>query len=230
MQTVLLVVVACGAYAVLPRAELPRSGSLWRAWASIPRVVAADRAVLGICVSGLLIGISFGAFWTTLTFLLADGYGLGATVAGAFGLVAAASALTSPYAGRLADRRGGGLAQIVVLTVALAGWLTLGFGMHGLLWIVLGTVLLDVGVWSNQVVNQTALFSRPQTSHNRLNTAYFTLRFGGISVGSLIGSMLWVSHGWGAVTALAIAVLVVASPLAVVSSRALPTKACPPAL
>ena len=65
---------------------------------------------------------SFTCFWTTLAFLLHAHYGMGTGVAGTFGLVGAAGALTAPLAGRMADKRG----TRVVVSVA-GGTLTASY-------------------------------------------------------------------------------------------------------
>ncbi|MGW3690889.1 MFS transporter [Streptomyces sp. NPDC005125] len=163
---------------------------------SLPRLFAAHRLVRRITLSGALVGIAFGAFWTALTFLLEGYYRRGPTV---IGLVAAASALASPYAGRLADRLGHRGALAALIGLVAVGWLVLLPGGTGLGWLIAGVVVLDVGVWGSQAACQTALFTLDPALHNRLNMLYFTFRFLGIAVGSLVGTVVWVGGGWPAV-------------------------------
>jgi predicted MFS family arabinose efflux permease len=194
--TLLLVLVLRRALPRVPAAAAVR----YRATlASLPRLFVSAPLVRRVTVSGALVGIAFGAFWTTLTFLLVGHYRLGPTAIGLFGLLAAASAVASPYAGRAADRLGhrGALAMLIGLVVV--GWLILLPGGTGLGWLIAGVIVLDVGVWGGQAASQTALFTLDPATHNRLNTLYFTLRFLGIALGSLAGSLAWSAGGWPAV-------------------------------
>ncbi|MFH9420816.1 MFS transporter [Streptomyces sp. NPDC017529] len=185
----------------LPRVPAAGSASYRATLASLPRLFAAHPPVRRITVSGALVGIAFGAFWTTLTFLLEGEYGYGSTEIGLFGLVAAASALASPYAGRLADRLGQRGAMAALIGLVIAGWLLLLPGGSALAWLLAGVVVLDVGVWGSQAASQAALFGLDPAVHSRLNTLYFTLRFLGIGVGSLVGTVAWSGGGWPAVVA-----------------------------
>ncbi|WP_052863196.1 MFS transporter [Streptomyces niger] len=174
------------------------------ALASLPRLVRHP-LVWRVVVSGALVGIAFGAFWTTLTFLLVRRYGFGATAIGLFGLVAAVSALTSPYAGRAAERLGRRGASALLTGLVLAGWLIMLPGGTALVPLIVGVVVLDVGVWGGQAVCQTVLFTLDPALHSRLNTVYFTLRFLGIALGSLAGTLAWPAGGWPAVVATGVA-------------------------
>ncbi|WP_234370952.1 MFS transporter [Streptomyces sp. XY431] len=167
--------------------------------ASVPRLFATRPLVRRITVSGGLVGVSFGAFWTALTFLLEQRYHYGSTVVGLFGLVAVAGALASTAAGRLADRFGRRRAVAASIAVTAAAWALLLPGGSGILWLTVGVVVLDIGTWGNQVVCQGVLFTLDPALHSRLNTCWFTLRFLGIALGSLVGSVAWARGGWPAV-------------------------------
>ncbi len=185
---------------------------------TLPKLLLSNRFVLRVCAAGVFVGAAFGTFWNTLPFLLLHDFGLGPAVAGLFGLVAAASALTSPLAGRLTDRLGPRVGQLALVSVLVLGWAALAIGPLWIGWLVIGTVLLDVGVWGNQVVNQSVLFGLDPDHHNRLNTLYFFTRYLGIAVGLALGSQLWVYGGWPAVATLGLSLAVIALPAAVLAA------------
>ncbi|REH18162.1 putative MFS family arabinose efflux permease [Kutzneria buriramensis] len=182
---------------------------------TLPKLLLGNKTVLGVCAASVVVGVAFGAFWNTLSFVLLHEFGLGPAVVGLFGLVAAASALTSPMAGRFTDRFGPRLGQLTLLILVLLGWTALAVGPHWIGWFVIGTVLLDIGVWGNQVVNQAVLFGLDAAHHNRLNTLYFFTRFLGIAAGSAFGAQLWEDGGWTAVSALGLLAAAVALPAAI---------------
>jgi predicted MFS family arabinose efflux permease len=153
----------------------------------------------------------FSAFWTTLVFLLqTPPYHYGSSAAGLFGLVGAAGALCAPLVGRFADRRGPRFTILLALLTTLASFLLLGaFGkiMAGL---IAGVVLLDVGVQSGHVANQTRIYALDANARSRLNTVYMFCYFTGGSLGSWLGAIFWEYKGWTAVCALGIAVMAIA--------------------
>jgi len=153
----------------------------------------------------------FSAFWTTLVFLLqTPPYHYGSSVAGLFGLVGAAGALCAPLVGRFADRRGPRFTILLALAVTLASFLVLGaFGkmMAGL---IVGVLLLDVGVQSGHVANQTRIYALDPAARSRLNTVYMFSYFCGGSLGSWLGAICWAYQGWTAVCALSVAVMLLA--------------------
>jgi len=153
----------------------------------------------------------FSAFWTTLVFLLqTPPYHFGPSVAGLFGLVGAAGALCAPVVGRFADRKGPRFTILLALLTTLGSFLLLGVAGKILAGLIAGVVLLDVGVQSGHVANQTRIYALDPAARSRLNTVYMFCYFSGGSLGSWLGAICWEHKGWTAVCAFAVAVLVIA--------------------
>ena len=155
---------------------------------------------------GGLVFASFSCFWTTLVFLLGTRYGLGAGVAGTFGVVGAAGAFVAPFAGKLADRRGSRwlvAIGILLLTVSfLMLWgeesLPLSRGWH-LAGLALGVIVLDVGAQTTQIANQTRIFGLVPSARSRLNTVYMVMYFSGAAIGSALSTIAWAHWRWNGV-------------------------------
>ncbi len=168
-------------------------------------------------IIGALVFASFSCFWTTLAFLLNSHYGLGAGVAGTFGLVGAAGALVAPLAGRLADRHGSRWVITVGMSL-LAGSYLLLWGQEKahastllhVLALAVGVIILDVGAQMTQVANQTRIFGLVPSARSRLNTVYMTIYFTGAAAGSALATIAWVHWKWDGVCALAISLIALA--------------------
>jgi predicted MFS family arabinose efflux permease len=166
---------------------------------------------------GALVFASFSCFWTTLAFLLGSHYGLGAGVAGTFGLVGAAGAMIAPFAGRMADKHGtrwvltSGMTLLAASYVLLwAGeWAKLPVAAHIAI-LVVACVVLDMGAQLTQVGNQTRIFGLVPSARSRLNTIYMTVYFAGAAVGSALSTMTWVRWKWNGVCVLALSFIVLA--------------------
>jgi predicted MFS family arabinose efflux permease len=151
---------------------------------------------------GASIFAAFSVFWTTLAFYLeGPAYHYGSDVAGFFGLVGAVGALAAPLAGKAADTRGPRFAITAGIVLALVSYLVLGVGGGYLVGLVVGVILLDVGVQSAHISNQTLIFSLRPEARSRLNTVYMTGYFTGGSLGSVVGGLAWMHYGWPGVCA-----------------------------
>lgn len=166
---------------------------------------------------GALVFASFSCFWTTLAYLLSSHYGLGAGVAGSFGLVGAAGALVAPIGGRMADKRGTRWVLTAGMTILASSYVLLWagersdlpFGLHiGVL--LLGVILLDVGAQLTQVGNQTRIFGLVPSARSRLNTVYMTVYFAGAAVGSALSTVAWERWHWDGVCAMALVLIALA--------------------
>jgi predicted MFS family arabinose efflux permease len=160
---------------------------------------------------GASIFAGFSVFWTTLAFYLeSPAYHYGSDVAGFFGLIGAVGALAAPLAGSLADKHGPRYAITVGIVLSLASYVLLGLTGSWLIGLVVGVILLDVGVQSTHISNQTLVFSLRPEARSRLNTVYMTGYFTGGSLGSVIGGLAWTHFGWPGVCAVGAAFVALA--------------------
>ena len=167
---------------------------------------------------GALIFASFSCFWTTLAFLLSSHYGLGAGVAGSFGLVGAAGAMVAPLAGRLSDKRGTRWVLTAAMTLLALSYVLLWVGevsrlplsLH-IAVLVVSVIVLDLGAQLAQVANQTRIFGLVPSARSRLNTVYMTIYFAGGAVGSALSTVAWECWKWNGVCALALGLIALAA-------------------
>lgn len=175
---------------------------MFQLWGRLPVLWTAS------AVSGLSFGC-FTAFWTTLSFLLMDRFGMGASAAGAFGIIGLAGVLAAPLAGKFSDRRGPRFTVTVsLLLIALSFacmslWLSLPM-------LVLGVIFMDLGVQSIQVASQTRVMSLVSDAGSRLNTCYMVLRFAGGAMGSFLGATAWAHWQWPGVCCVAVGLVAAA--------------------
>ncbi|WP_245384598.1 MFS transporter [Rhizobium leguminosarum] len=129
-----------------------------------------------------------------------------------FGLYGAPGAILAPMAGRLSDRVGSSKFNLVSLAasgiaLALAGWL----GGGSLLILVVAVNLLDFGLQSGQIANQTRILGLGDDIRARLNTLYMAATFGGGAAGSFAGTLAWSFGGWTSACGLSLALIAAAA-------------------
>ena len=170
---------------------------------------------LGFCVFG-----AFSVLWSTLAFHLASPvFGLGAAATGLFGLWGAPGAILAPVAGRLADRLGSGWVNFASLVCAASAFAIAGsFGATSILALVVAVNLLDFGLQSGQIANQTRIFALGAAIRARVNTVYMVGVFGGGAFGSLAGTTAWHVAGWHGSCALAFGLVAIAGVILAISS------------
>jgi predicted MFS family arabinose efflux permease len=147
---------------------------------------------------------SFTAFWTVLSFLMADRFHLGPMAAGLFGLAGVAGAWASPAIGHFSDRRGPAFTIGVALAVTAASFALMGAWVT-LPVLAIGVVLMDLGIQSFQVAAQGRVIALLPNAGSRLNTLYMVGRFIGGAAGSALGAWVWTRAGWGGFCLLTIA-------------------------
>jgi predicted MFS family arabinose efflux permease len=68
--------------------------------------------------------------------------------------------------------------------------------------LIAGVILLDIGVQSGHVSNQTRIYGLLPEARSRLNMVYMICYFLAGSFGSYAGSLLWHHFGWAGVCGL----------------------------
>ncbi|MGW1913442.1 MFS transporter [Streptomyces sp. NPDC002076] len=191
----------------LPSTTAPSRQRYLRLLAEPVRLLFTEPALRRSSFYQAAVFAGFSAVWTGVALLLTGPrYGLGADAVGLLALVNAVTMLVTPVAGRLVDRRGADAVNLVcfLLVLASAAVLALGDlgGTPGLLSLVAGTLLLDVGMQSGMVANQVRVYALAADVRSRLNTAYMTCAYLGGSLGSWLGSRAYAGYGWSGVCAL----------------------------
>lgn len=198
--------VAIGA-AVLMRLVLPESkgnaalhygallhslGGLWRDLPALRRAA----------ITQALLFAGFTSFWGILAFRLAEpDLGLGADIAGLFGVIGAVGIFAAPISGRLADKIGSRRIVLVGALISLLSWAIFGF-WPSLIGLVIGVVLLDFGIQASLISNQHLVYQLRPEARSRLNTIFMGTMFLGGAAGSGLAVAAWRFGGWPAVSLL----------------------------
>jgi predicted MFS family arabinose efflux permease len=175
---------------------------------SVGSMVREHSALRESAAIGALLFGSFSAFWTTLVFFLAKPpYHYGARMAGAMGLLAAASAGLAPIVGRMIDRRSPKLGIAIAVCLALSSFILMAFVGHWLIGLGVGVILLDIGVQTGHISNQTRIYNAFPEARSRANTVYMVSYFTGGALGSTLGNLGWNVAGWAGVCTVGVALL-----------------------
>ncbi len=176
--------------------------SLMHLWVQHPTLRRA-------AIAQALLAVAFSAFWSTLALILADRYGYGSDVAGAFGLLGAAGALMARYAGALSDKHGPHFvtrigAALVVVFFALMGTVSVLPITGQLVVLAIGTVGFDLGFQTSLVAHQSLVYRIAPEARSRLNAILFSVIFIGMAAGSTIGTQFLSFFGFYGVVGLCV--------------------------
>jgi predicted MFS family arabinose efflux permease len=165
-------------------------GSLWHLAVELPGL--REASLTGAAMMG-----AFSLFWSMLSLLLAGApFHLGPQAAGLFGIVGAAGALVAPWVGKLADRHGSRAVISLAIGLVAVSFVIFGLSSTSIVGLVAGVVVLDVGVQSAQISNQSRIYALKPEARSRVNTVYMVCYFIGGAAGSTAGAIAWPAFGW----------------------------------
>jgi len=191
---------------LLPRGVPSTNLSLGRLLASLWPLARDNAPIRQSMIVQALLWACFNAFWVNLAALLADGpLHLNSAWAGGFGLIGAAGALAASVAGRAADRMGVRAVIAVSIGLVIVSFVFLTGAESSLILLVAGVILLDMGVQSGLVSNQTRAFAVDPKAQGRINSLYMTATFLGGAVGTMVSGWLMTRFGWSSIAAFGIA-------------------------
>ena len=161
--------------------------------------------------SGLIFGLVFNIFWTSLTFLLSGApYNYDTFQIGLVSLAGLAAAVFGIGIGKLQDM---GLSVPALGAFILLGLVTMICGWAfstSIVAVVIVAAVISVAVQGISVLTQTRLFNLSQGERSRLNTVFAVNNFIFGAIGSALASLLWSLGGWSYVMMAAGTVCVVA--------------------
>jgi predicted MFS family arabinose efflux permease len=186
---------------------------------SVVTIAARTRGLGSIMLLGALTMFVFTLFWTSITFLLSEApFRYGSFAIGLFGLAGLAVAAAAQGGGRLHDHGHDLAGTIVAWLVVLAAFGVFALGGRSLVLLLVGTVLFDLAIQTQRILNQSQAFALAPNSRSRVNTAYIAGNFMGAACGSLLATALWAIDRWPAVTIAGACTALVA--LAICTTRA----------
>nr|WP_202616978.1 MFS transporter [Arcticibacter tournemirensis] len=192
---------------LLPEVYPDYKGSYKELMMSLVKYIKTEPSLRLASVRGGLGFAGFGAFWTTLVFLLQEPpFNAGSDVAGAFGLIGAGGALAASVVGRISDRMNKRRLITITTSMMLVAWIVFGFSAQSMAGLIVGVILLDLGLQSTHIANQTIIFALHPAARNRLNTVYMVSYFIGGATGTFVAGQAWHLWKWDGVVGVGLVV------------------------
>ncbi|SDH87887.1 Predicted arabinose efflux permease, MFS family [Paraburkholderia steynii] len=212
VEALFMIPVWIAAASLLPRGVPSTDLSYGRLLASLWPLVRDNRPIRESMIVQALLWACFNAFWVNLAALLANGpQHLGSAWAGGFGIIGATGALAASLGGRATDRLGSRAVIAASIGIVTLAYLLLAGAESSLTFLIIGVIVLDIGVQSGLVSNQTRAFAVDPKAQGRINSLYMTATFSGGAIGVMISGWLMTRFGWTGVVIFGIALGLVAS-------------------
>ena len=171
--------------------------------------------------SGLIFGLIFNMFWTSLTFLLSGNpFNYNTLQIGLVSLSGLTAAVFGVGIGKLQDK---GLSVPALGVFIITSLITMIIGYlisDSIIVIIIIAAVFSIAVQAVSVLSQARLFSLSNDERSRLNTIFVVNNFIFSAIGSALASILWSVGGWSSVMNGAIIVSVIALIIWILSRKA----------
>ena len=189
-----------------PTSQASYRGLLW----SIYELLRTQGGIRRASAIQFMFGICYGGFWAVVAPMLAVLHSVGPAGTGFMGIPGAAGIFVARPAGRWMDRAGVMPVVLTGICSMLAAWVAMGFGVWSIAAVVIGAMLLDCGLRTAMVANQTLVNSAVPDSRARANTLFGMHVWSGNAVGAFLTSWTFAHFGWLAVCGVAMTAMVIA--------------------
>lgn len=187
----------------LPDVKPNFTGSYGQLMRSIAHFVRTQPVLRLAAFRGAMAFAGFSGLWIALVFHLEkEPFNAGASVAGAFGVVGAAGALAASMVSKVQKRIP--LHNVISISIymMIISWIIFFIAGYTYIGLTIGVILLDLGLQSSHISNQSSFFALNIGATNRLNTVYMFSYFVGGSFGTYIASQASKYFQWEGVVGL----------------------------
>lgn len=198
-------------YAFLPKIKPKASLSYSNLLKSMITLIKTQPLLRESALTGTLWFALFNAFWATIAIHITDPpFNYTVEQAGFFGFIGMSGIIGAKISGGLSGRFGPNVIITAGLLFVLSSFGVLMIWGNSLAGLIIGTILLDIGVFGSQVSNQVRVFSIDPKAQSRMNAVYMLCYYIGASLGSVIGVKIIADMGWIGLTIFGSALAVVA--------------------
>ncbi|UZT98429.1 MFS transporter [Chryseobacterium fluminis] len=196
----IMILVWFAVYRMLPEMQPNFKGTYKELMRSVGHLARTQPILQLASFRGAMAFGSMCALFTTLVFHMEKPpFNAGASVVGSFGLAGAVGALAAAKVGKLQKFLNINRIISYSLLVVLGSWAFTYFAGETYWGLIVGVILVDLGVQSSHIMNQTNYFLIKSNAVNRLNTVYMVCYFIGGSLGTLLASIGWQYAQWDGV-------------------------------
>ncbi|MFP3595405.1 MFS transporter [Chryseobacterium sp. SIMBA_029] len=196
----LMTLVWLAVYKMLPEMQPNFKGSYKELMRSVAHLARTQPILQLASFRGAMAFGSMCALFTTLVFHMEKPpFNAGASVVGSFGLAGAVGALAAAKVGKLQKYLDINRIIVYALLIVLISWGFTYFAGETYWGLIVGVILVDLGVQSSHIMNQTNYFLIKTNAVNRLNTVYMVCYFIGGSLGTWLASVAWHYAQWDGV-------------------------------